>query len=509
MDADSSAVLAAGRQRSGGGGGGDRLSRLDDGALGHILSFLPATEAARATALSRRWRHIFAAVHTLSFREAEWQLSMRGYRWFQHCDYCHPGDPNNVRAPRFVTGVGAALHGRDRGPHAGGGGAAPLRALRVAFDEFGFRGGDARNAVDGWLMYAKYHAGDHLEIDLRLDAAVPVCERKYTLLPHVANVKDDGGEPNTRPAEYVVPRSLFSCAALRTLRLGGCCLSLPSAITLPSLVTLHLTLEACRDLTEIAVPEEVRLRRLALRCCHELTLVTIDDSSELQAFDYCSAVPNLYLLSVKQLQELSSCTLDICGQEPAEPLDLTFLLWFATVESMHLTSARLGRGIFNHGMKYPSFPNLRNLELTGMLPEDDTAVVAAMTMILERTPSLETLSLFFLPEPHPVVTSHHFNDHVREEVIHAVHKLRYDQHTALTVPATDIPCLRRKTREINFVHYQGAMAQRMLAKFLLRNAPVVDEVCCEFARGPLPIQTELMEEMKGWVLNKSANMMFL
>ncbi|CAN6373270.1 unnamed protein product [Urochloa humidicola] len=292
MDADSNANLAAGRQRS--GCDGDRLSRLDDGALGHILSFLPATEAARATALSRRWRHIFAAVHTLSFREAEWQLSMRGYRWFQHCDYCHPGDPNNVRAPRFVTGVGAALHGRDRGPHAGGGGAAPLRALRVAFDEFGFQGGDARNAVDGWLMYAKYHAGDHLEIDLRLDAAVPICERKYTLLPSPAAVAAAGGEPNPRPTEYVTPRSLFSSTALRTLRLGGCCLSLPSAITLPSLVTLHLTrvtgrydaiqelvsacprladltLEACRDLTEIAVPEEVRLRRLALRACGAAT----------------------------------------------------------------------------------------------------------------------------------------------------------------------------------------------------------------------------------------------
>ncbi|KAL6654336.1 hypothetical protein ACP70R_007801 [Stipagrostis hirtigluma subsp. patula] len=33
--------------------GGDRLSRLSDGVLGHILSFLPAAEAARAALLSR------------------------------------------------------------------------------------------------------------------------------------------------------------------------------------------------------------------------------------------------------------------------------------------------------------------------------------------------------------------------------------------------------------------------------------------------------------------------
>jgi hypothetical protein len=43
---------------------------------------------------------------------------------------------------------------------------------------------------------------------------------------------------------------------------------------------------------------------------------------------------------------------------------------------------------------------------------------------------------------------------------------------------------------------------------LLRNAPLVDELCCEFAKGPLTMQTQLMEEIRAWVMNKSANMMF-
>ncbi|KAL6908064.1 hypothetical protein ACP4OV_002234 [Aristida adscensionis] len=63
--------------------------------------------------------------------------------------------------------------------------------------------------------------------------------------------------------------------------------------------------------------------------------------------------------------------------------------------------------------------------------------------------------------------------------------------------------------EIDLVHYQGGMAQRMLAKFLLRNAAVADEVFCGFAPGPLWMQTGLMEEMRGWVMNKSANVKFL
>jgi hypothetical protein len=40
---------------------------------------------------------------------------------------------------------------------------------------------------------------------------------------------------------------------------------------------------------------------------------------------------------------------------------------------------------------------------------------------------------------------------------------------------------------------------------LLCNAPVVDEVCWKVAWGPLSIQTKLMEEIRGWVMNKSAS----
>ena len=43
--------------------GGDRLSKLEDSVLGHVLSFLPANEAAGAALLSSRWRDVFDAVH--------------------------------------------------------------------------------------------------------------------------------------------------------------------------------------------------------------------------------------------------------------------------------------------------------------------------------------------------------------------------------------------------------------------------------------------------------------
>ncbi|TVU23934.1 hypothetical protein EJB05_26323, partial [Eragrostis curvula] len=481
---DTEAVLAA----------GDRLSRLGDGILGHILSFLPAAEAARAAALSRRWRHVFASVHTLSFDEAD--------------------------GPSAIC----AVLGRNRRARVAG---TPLRGLRIRFEEFS----DAASAygVNALIGYAVHDAGDELHhIDLRFGNG-PICNRDYSL-----RRRGSYARPPTQRSAYVVTTSLLNyCTALRTLRLGPCGLSLPSSIALPSLDTLHLirvtagdgiiqrlvsacprladlSLKACQELTTLSVTE-ARLRKLVLKCCHNLSTVAVD-SSELRTFKYRGAVPASAFLTMHGPRRVSSCKLDFCGDDAYDPVELAglagFLQLFASTNYMHIKAARLGcnmgHDIFSsvHG-----FPTLRHLELTGMVPDGDTAVVAAVTQILEWSPNLETLSMFFLPEPVEVEEKNYYAYYTEEEV-HDAHSLSY-RNVELPVPeGAAIPCLRERMREINFVHYQGAMAQRMLAKFLLLNAPVVDEVCCEFAQGPLWIQTQLMEEIKGWAMNKSAYMMF-
>ncbi|KAF8672980.1 hypothetical protein HU200_049048 [Digitaria exilis] len=488
MDAGSDTSNAARRKqrRRRWSGGGDRLSTLSDGALGHILSFLPSTEAARTAALSRRWRHLFtSAVHTLTFTEKEPPLSI-GYECATP-PTCAPR-ASSPPSPPPSSPATAAL------PPSSPATAAlppPIRALRVVFDEFGFLGGDAGVAID-----------------LRLDGE-PVCKRMTTTAAASETAAAEEVELELRL--YTTPKSIFTSAALRVLRLGRCQLDLPATVALPALETMHLTratgaicrlisscrrltdltLEDCGDLTDITVLLVVRLRRLALRCCHNLAAVDVD-ASELRAFEYRGGVMEPWLVTFLDPHKMSMCKIDLCGEEPTpDKLAnlMSFLRLFASVERLHLTSARLGCGIGD------------NLELTGMLPDDDDeGAIAAATRILEQTPNLETLSLFFLPEPHLGGDSY-WNDHADVETIHAAHKLRYDRNAAIDVPEVEIYCLRERITEINFAHYQGAMAQRMLAKFLLRNAPVVSELCCEFARGPLPIQTRLMEEIKGWVLN--------
>jgi len=55
---------------------GDRLSALPDGVLHTILSFLPAPEAVRTSALSRRWRHLWRTAPCIKIDMREFGITL-------------------------------------------------------------------------------------------------------------------------------------------------------------------------------------------------------------------------------------------------------------------------------------------------------------------------------------------------------------------------------------------------------------------------------------------------
>ncbi|CAD6252961.1 unnamed protein product [Miscanthus lutarioriparius] len=320
---------------------------------GHVLSFLPADEAARAAALSRRYRHVFAHVHTISLDEPETQPDSDDDSDYGCCYSPGYGPCPNVKlVPPFVNRVSAAILGRLR--LGGGAAGVPLRALRVGFDEFSGR----LNAglVDMWLCYAVQQAGDEFHLDLRRP------------LPHLATL------------------TLEACAKL-------------TALSVPDARLRTLALRCCHDLAFVVVTDASELRAFEYRGAVPagpsfLTLhggpLTVSSCT----LDFCGeeAMDPLHLAGLGDMLQL-----------------------FVGVERLQLTSARLGCGAAALlPSAFPAFAKLRHLELTGILPEDDDTAIDAVARILERTPNLETLTLFFMPEPEPEPKNKHYGHHGEE-----------------------------------------------------------------------------------------------
>jgi hypothetical protein len=221
------------------------------------------------------------------------------------------------------------------------------------------------------------------------------------------------------------------------------------------------------------------------------------------------------------MPSLASCTVYICGGEVTAPEELAsltaFLQHFASAKHLRLRSKcmypDIGKGAVT---RLPEFWHLHHLELWGHLLHDGdaAATVSVTSRILRHAPNLEVLSLFFetgtganIDDDGPLPTG---RDNCKAMELLNAHRLKYNRYNILDWPSGGamIPCLANRLREINLVHYQGGRAQRTLAKFLLCNAPVIGELWCQFAEGPLWMQTELMREMKSWVMNERANTVF-
>uniref|UniRef100_A0ACD5W2T6 Uncharacterized protein n=1 Tax=Avena sativa TaxID=4498 RepID=A0ACD5W2T6_AVESA len=478
----------------------DRLSKLSDATMGRILSFLPAKEAARASAPSSRWRNAYAGVDAVSLEQPESPIP--DYKDYgcgcMDCSYGRPVDPNPK--PPFTATVTAALLARHRVPAAP---APPLRALRVALDYY--RREDA-STVDHWVSYALKYAAPApvgLELDLRL-RRVPICARPYSLSAtssrkrsrssDTAEEEEEGeksvsDDDSSRWPQYTVPVSLFSCAALRSLSLGPCTLSPPASASLPSLETLllarvsdheqsvqrlvdacprltDLTLEACGTVTALYLDDNNRrLRKLAIRCCHKLAFVAVDD--RLHSLEYRGAVPDRPLFAFRGggLSKLTSCTIDICGKEVSSAQELTKLGKFlklvaAPTNHLHLRSARLGCGVEHDALltSLPVFTSLLHLELTGRLPHrDGDAAVTAVSRILLHAPSLEVLSLFLDTDPGDKILHERESwDDYKEGELLGAHPLRYNKHDEVLgrhhTAGGDHPCLSEETSIMNTLY---------------------------------------------------------
>ncbi|XBJ04923.1 hypothetical protein VPH35_023788 [Triticum aestivum] len=447
-------------------GSRDRLSELPDVLLGHVLSYLPTKAAGRAAGLSRRWRDIFSNVQTISFGERE------GARASDWTTFYYEANERKSCSAVLLDDVWSAILCRRRCAGAN----VPLRSLRVAFDSCS---GWDRCHVDQWLSCVLRHSSQELHLDLTFRLG-PIC-------PH-ANEDDRFGRGRVG-GWYDLPRNLVSCTAMRSLCLAYCTLNLPEAINLPCprLVDVDLTLEANAGVDKVSVLDR-RLRRFALRCCHNVDSVDID-ASELMALDYCGMVPAESLLSLHGSPAIiQSCTVDFCQVLSGEAEFAGFKRFMEKISGakhVRLHHRRLPARSFEG---FPTFPNLTRLGLQGPLQSPDV-----VRQILEQTPNLEILSLFM--ECSVVPDEFNFNTPADESIP--------DESSF------SIPCLQNRVREINMVHYEGNELQRAMAKLLFRNALLLERYCVVLVKGPFALQDGLKKEIESLVVAANAEPIFL
>ncbi|KAL6851501.1 hypothetical protein ACP4OV_020434 [Aristida adscensionis] len=510
------------------GGGGDRLSGLPDATLTRVLSHLPTDEAVRTSALSRRWRLVFAAVpvvHLVDRRSTKKPPQpRRGYRRW--------GNDGGEPLPAcFEQHVACALLCRNA--------AAPIRAFRVSAR----RRNPSAALLDQWVLHALSSGAEEIAVAL-------VCDNSPNqwLCPFAAAVEGSSSSPAALDQDQHValgslPRRVFGgggSSSLRRLRLTNVRLDLPrGAISLGSLETLHLkrvaapdggaavqrliaacprladlALEQCPDALEITVPSSTNLRRFAMACCHNATLVALDTPTPcLRSLRYKGGVPGKqFRLLVANCTQVASLSIDICkdiaGRRARDVAAVPELIGGCAGLTFLGLSLRPSMAYFSrmiasamHGIH-----GLRRLELRGYVADGDT--IQAVINLLHSAGHLEELTLFPLAPKQSYFSE---SDSEYDDSKNDDEEINYggDVFVPKGLWTARIRCLQQSLRRIVVVNYKGRPVERTLMKLLLSKAVVLDELRMSFHPGcAAKHQDELKGEMSSWILNQKAKAKF-
>jgi hypothetical protein len=164
-------------------------------------------------------------------------------------------------------------------------------------------------------------------------------------------------------------------------------------------------------------------------------------------------------------------------------------------------------------------PHLRQLGLQGCLLTDHA--IRSVAALLLNTQNLEVLSLLpkdpHDPEPPKKKISMYLSDSesdtepedsginraISNGVNHAISNgVKCDARMPDTLWKMYIRCLDQKVRRINIQSYEGLPFEKMLARFMLSKAAVLEEFSVTLAAGFYPHKDEIATELKSWRSNR-------
>ncbi|KAL4590514.1 hypothetical protein LXL04_003446 [Taraxacum kok-saghyz] len=350
---------------------GDYISNLHDCILHHILSFMPTKEVVKTSALSKRWKNLWASVPNIDFDDE--LLSIR--------------EDNGRARPHvtsFVKFVERVLRLRD---------ASNMKKFRLSCGVFrdGFQ-------IYAWIFHAVMHNVEELDICLlEVDPSV-------------------------------IPRCVFDSTSLVSLKIELNVVQLPSHIHLPCLKSLHLSYLQflSDDYTDNLFSGCPVLEKLILSDCMVIHLnnivisipslksLTIDDYSDFEADDDSTGcklkidAPNLtyfeyigHMSSEILLNDNASSSLvKACIHIPlpkerqtevaCRALDLLTRLQNVVSLSLSIDTMESLICTDNMALHFPVFANLTDLVLT---KEMDNYTFRALMDMLYFCPVLQSICL--------------------------------------------------------------------------------------------------------------------
>ncbi|XP_057950923.1 F-box protein At4g22280-like isoform X2 [Malania oleifera] len=409
----------------------DRISKLSDSILCHILSFLPTKDAGRTSILSTRWKYLFFSSPTLDFDD-----SLRLYL----------GKCNLNSRRNFVNFVYRVL----------------LLRSSLHLNRFRLKCRVKHNDphVKTWISAAVCR--NVQELELKLDISHDLTE--------------DGNSG-------LLPNDLLNCRALVVLKLDvNGDLNVPSDVSFPSLKILHLQslfidydsykriLSGCPVLEDLLTydcmfVQKVQAFDISIPTLKRLTLglqylstrgnfyesEVVIDAPCLQYFRYSgNAAKNYTLKGLTSLAEAHICiVLSACQDRLSygSPLSDLFKA-ISMVESLHLSGCSV-RVVKDTQCWLPTFPNLTRLELDS---DHDTGLVL-LPQLLYSSPKLEAL-----------VIGEGFVD-VKESLIN--------------FPDSSSGCLSH-LKEVELKEFNGKEDELQLVEYLLESAEVLEKMTISY-----------------------------
>lgn len=474
--------------------GGDRLSALPDRALVRVLSHLPSVEAARTSALSRRWRGVFAAVPVVDLVDEKIKHRRR------------PEKPKcfDVKVTKAILSRGQEI---------------PIRAFRLL-------------ALDPPRILVASLGVEEIDVTLRYSHIY-----RSKLCPFSGSEASADFDYYHRGSYTKTPPLLFHCRTLRRLRLTNWTLELPSGFGVgafaASLQTLclkrimaanevivqllygcplltDLTLDECPGATEIIVPSD-RLRSFTMVCCHNARRVVLYTPC-LRSLQYKGGLPpDTSFLLLAGYEDVAAVTMDICkdltSKSPTEVAPLMGLVsWCRNLTYLHLALRPSMAYYCSEFMAVVgSLPELRQLVLKGFMASDHA--VRSVAVLLVGAWNLEVLSLLPIgPEPSKKSTCYSYDSDSDDEPVNCavVEEALDNDWMTKNLWRMHIPCLDYSLRRISIEKFSGNAFDRILAEFLLNKAAALEEFSVKLSAPLSRHREKIAMEFRSWLCNPYA-----